>query len=655
MLLPVHLPQAACWDLTQEPFNADPTGQRDSTQAIIAAMNAVTSLSLAAFGDTLRELDSMPCLTGRHADGFENRKENGHLVGIFAARIPYAPTLYLPEGGYLVSNTIIYEHKRLCNSVGGEMNMQIRLRGAGKGKTVIRLADHAEAFQGDEPKPVVSVMAGERTNIAMSNYVEDLTIDTGRGNPAAVGLDFYANNTGCVRNVALRCPDGAASRGLMLGHSNWSGILLKHIEIEGFQTGLHIDSRTATMYMAGEDIRIQDCPVGVFAGRPSASLRRVRVSDCQTGVVVDGSGGLLALIDSELEGRGGQAIVRRDGMAYLANVEVRGFEGDDSIAEQMLPEQSLADDRMARLPVEERPLVPGGKACYVDDFGAAADGKTDASSAIQRALDSGAAEVHFGPGKYLLDAPVNVPASVNRLSFHFADLVAGPKLRAMKDQGAFVINADAKAPLLFEDLFAWEQWSGEHVTIDHACRRTLIIEDVHTQTLPLYKNTVRGGKVFLENVACTAGVIPGAKGHDRVCLRFYGQQVWARQVNPERGEPMALNDGGTLWVLGFKTEDDATAFHTINGGQTEVLGGVLNCGGHRHPSFLAEDSAMRVVCTSNGWNGHNTIRVAVCEVRDGQKTEVLASTLPDRGLEDYRGPQFIIPLYASPSLQTVQA
>lgn len=653
-MIPDHLPKAIQWDLTQAPFHADPTGRQDSTKALIAAMNVVTSLSLGAFGETLQELDALPFFDGYHPDGFENRKENGKLVGIFMARLPYAPTLYLPEGEYLVSDTVLYEHKRLCNSMGSEMNMQIRLRGAGPGKTVIRLADGAVAFQGSEPKPVISVMAGHRTNIAMSNYVEDLTIDVGRGNPAAVGLDFYANNSGSARNLEIRCPDGAASRGLMLGHCNWSGILLKNIRIEGFQTGLHIQSDTATMFMAGEEIDIRDCAVGVFAGRPSASLRGIRVSGAQTGVVIDGAGGLLVLVDSELEGRGGMAIARREGHAYLSKVNIRGFDEDTFIEDRMLPDQSI-EDGMARLPVETAPEVPQGKAVCIDDFGADSDARADSSSAIQKALDSGAAEVHFGQGKYLIDASVKIPSSVNRINFHFADLVAGPNLRAQKDQGAFIVQGDSDAPLKIEDLLAWEQWSGEHVTIDHASKRTLVIEDMHTQTLPLYKNSVRGGKVFLENVACTAGVIPGTKGHDRICLRFYGQQVWARQVNPERGEPMALNDGGTLWVLGFKTEDDATAFHTINGGRTEVLGGVLNCGGRRYPSFLAEDSAMRIVCTSNGWANQNTIRTAVAEVRDGQKTEILASSLPNRGLEDYRGPQFIIPLYVSPSLEAVEA
>jgi len=656
MMMPEHLPNAIQWDLTQAPFHADPTGKSDSTQAIVAAMNAVTSLTLGAFGETLRELDAMPTLNGYHPDGFENRKENGRLVGIFAARIPYAPTLFLPEGEYLVSDTLCYTHANLTNSGKSELNAQIRLRGAGAGKTIIRLADNAEAFQGEAPKPIVSVMKGERTNVAMSNYVEDLSIDVGSGNPAAVGLDFYANNSGCARNLEICCPDGQAARGLMLGHNNYSGILLRGIRIRGFKTGLHLDSGTATMFMAAEDIEVSDCKVGVFAGRPSMSLSNIRVSGAETGVVVDGAGGLLVLIDSELEGNGPQAIDRQEGMVYLANVTVRGFDGDAVIDEQMLPEQGTISGGMPRLPVENPPAIPASESrCVVDDFGAVPDGKTDATAAIQKALDSGAAEVHFGPGKYLLDGPVTVPGTVQRLAFHFADLVAGPKLRKMHDQGAFVISGESDQPLLFEDLFGWEQWSGEHVTIDHACTRTLVIEDVHTQTLPLYKNSVRGGKVFLENVACTAGVIPGTKDHDRICLRFYGQQVWARQVNPERGEPMALNDGGTLWVLGFKTEDDATAFHTVNGGQTEVLGGVLNCGGHRYPSFLAEDSSMRVVCTSNGWALHNTIRTAIREVRDGEVYEVLASKMPDRGVEHHRGPQFIIPIYVSPALESVEA
>ncbi|WP_269541505.1 glycosyl hydrolase family 28-related protein [Cerasicoccus fimbriatus] len=643
------LPISWRWDVTQAPFNADPTGERDCTQALIAAMNAATALTMGAFGRALDEISALPFNDGYHPDGFENRKENGKVVGIFPAHLPYVPTIYLPEGIYQISDRILYDHANLTNSSKSELNAQIRLRGDGPGKTVIRLADHAKAFQGEVPRAVVSLMRGHRTNVAMSNYVEDLTIDVGAGNPAAVGLDFYANNTGCVRNVAITCPDGAASRGLMLGHCNYSGILLKHITINGFQTGLHIDSSTATMYMAGEDISVTHCQLGVFTGRPSASLRNIRVENCSAGVLTDGAGGLLVLIDSLLQGRGGKSIELRDGYIYAANVQVRGFEGDRDIDQIVLPGEAIADDIMPRLNVEETPEAPETiHRCLVNDFGALGDGQTDDAPAIQQALNSGADVVEFAPGKYLLDSPVVIPAGVNRVAFHFVDLVAGPNLRQLKDQGAFIVRGDSDTPLLFEDLFAWEQWSGEHYTIDHASKRTLVISDVHTQTLPLYRNGVSGGKVFLDNIACTAGVIPGTKGHDRVCMAFRGQQVWARQINPERGEPMVLNDGGDLWVLGYKTEDDATAFHTINGGRTEVLGGVLNCGGARHPSFLTEDAQLRVTTTSNGWQAHNTIHTAIMESCNGEQTTVAASQFPNRGLEPERGPQFVIPLYGSP-------
>ncbi|WP_309381573.1 glycosyl hydrolase family 28-related protein [Cerasicoccus frondis] len=649
-MIPENLPTSWRWDVTQAPFHADPTGATDCTDALIAAMNAATALTIGAFGQALHEIAALPFLNGYHPDGFENRKENSRIVGIFPARLPYVPTIYLPEGVYLVSDRILYTHTNLTNSGNSELNAQIRLRGDGPDKSVIRLADRSKAFQGDFPRAVVSVMRGERTNVAMSNYVEDLAIDVGSGNPAAVGLDFYANNSGSVRNVAIRSSDGKGCYGLMLGHANYSGILLKHIQIEGFHTGLHIESRTATMFMTGEDIAIANCELGVFTGRPSASLRNIQVSDCQAGVVTDGAGGLLVIVDSQFQGTpGGQAIELRDGHLYASNIRIRGFERDHQINELVLPELDLPKGVMPRLPVEDTPATPASDSqCLVNDFGATGDGVADDSDAIQAALNSGAEEVHFGPGKYLLDSPVAIPPGVNRVAFHFADLVAGPTLRTKRDQGAFIVQGEADTPLLFEDLFAWEQWSGEHYTLEHASQRTLIISDVHTQTLPLYRNSVSGGKVFLDNVACTAGVIPGSKHHDRICMHFTGQQVWARQINPERGEPMMLNDGGYLWILGYKTEDDATAVHTINGGRTEVLGGVLNCGGRLHAAFLAEDSAMRITTTSNGWCKDNVIHTAIREIQSGKEMLFAASEFPNRGLEPNRGPQFIIPLYATP-------
>jgi len=80
-----------------------------------------------------------------------------------------------------------------------------------------------------------------------------------------------------------------------------------------------------------------------------------------------------------------------------------------------------------------------------------------------------------------------------------------------------------------------------------------------------YRNTAKAtGKIFLEDV-----FLPG--------WEFRGQQVWARQFNPENYDgdgstPQVANFGGKLWILGFKTEGPAPFLETSRGGTTELLG-----------------------------------------------------------------------------------
>ena len=54
-----------------------------------------------------------------------------------------------------------------------------------------------------------------------------------------------------------------------------------------------------------------------------------------------------------------------------------------------------------------------------------------------------------------------------------------------------------------------------------------------------------------------------------------------------------------MWVLGFKAEEEGTAFETLNGGRTEVLGGTLCiCYADRFPAIINRDSAVSIITSS---------------------------------------------------------
>ena len=651
----LHQGAQAVVNICEAPYFADPTGKEDCTEAILRALDDVTRHTQLAWRQTLAELEALPSQGTHYLNlSAENRRENGVLRATTHVQLPYLPVIYLPEGSYLVSNTLCYRHKDLVNTYGSEMNQQIRIRGAGSDRTFIRLKDNAPGFGKGERKPVISFMQTENTNVATSNYCEDLTISCGKGNSGAVGLDFFANNSGAVRNVRIVSEDGSGFAGLQLGHSNYSGILIKHVEVEGFDHGLHIDSGTGTMYAHVEDVNVRGQQIsGITVGAISLSLRKVSTAHVPVGLTSTSPLGHVVLVDSKMDGSGPMGIVHRAGGLYISNVTLTGFDDARHIDEWVNPRiyGETGGRAMPRLPLEETPVYTGsGKTSTgIRRFGAIGNGVNDDSPAIQAALNSGAAEIIFEPGRYLMNSPVVIPASVEHIDFNFCDLVSGVDLKQTDGEG-FVIggNPDASAPPLFiERLIAWEHWCGEHCTFTHASRRTVCFKDMQTQTLQFYRNTVSGGKVFFDNVAATTGAKPGTHGHGRFVIALRGQKVWARQLNPERGEPAILNDGGDLVLMGFKSEGRGIVVKTINGGRSEVLGGVVCFGKPESKAFVAENAEMRVSTTTYGWGPTSYYGTAISDKGREKAVIIKAEDLPSRAFDKSKGPRqgFLIPLY----------
>jgi hypothetical protein len=110
--------------------------------------------------------------------------------------------LYFPPGIYRVSATL--------NWIG----CCLTIRGAGSAETIIQLIDNAPGFADPAaPQPLIRSPAG---NMAFRQYVRDLTLDTGTGNPGAMGLDFIASNSGGLLNLVVRSGDGAGVSGINL-------------------------------------------------------------------------------------------------------------------------------------------------------------------------------------------------------------------------------------------------------------------------------------------------------------------------------------------------------------------------------------------------------------------------------------------------------
>jgi len=474
--------------------------------------------------------------------------------------------IYVPNGEYLVSDTLPW---------GRKQTRQI-LQGQSEGGVVIRLRDNAPTFQNPrEPKAVI--WTGKAPAQRFRNAIRNLTVDVGKGNPGAIGVQFIANNQGGVYHVTIRSSDpaGAGAIGLDLGYTNEQGpCLLKDVTVEGFEIGLKTAYTVDSVVAEHITLRNQR-RVALLNDGQCLSLRGLISENAVPAVVNKRGQSLLALIDARLDGRGdaaADAAIHNEAGLFARNVrtsgyaktivndaghgtdvvtpEVREFVSHDVLSLFPTPPESL------NLPIEETPQIPWDPPeqwVSVAEF-APQDERDDWTDALQQAIDSGHSTVFFPHRErpYKLTGTVRVRGAVQRI------IGLETNFEMARDHHPTFIIEDGEAPAVIIERFDWLYTHAEFI---HQAPRTLVLSAMAAHEV----STAPGaGDLFLEDMVF--GDLQVAKG----------TKVWARQLNLEGWqEPKSHNAGGQLWILGLKTETDSTAHMVTDRGQTEVIGGFL--------------------------------------------------------------------------------
>uniref|UniRef100_B8HVJ3 Rhamnogalacturonase A/B/Epimerase-like pectate lyase domain-containing protein n=1 Tax=Cyanothece sp. (strain PCC 7425 / ATCC 29141) TaxID=395961 RepID=B8HVJ3_CYAP4 len=539
-------PSAAIINVTQAPYGAKGDGKTDDTAAIQRALNDMIGL---------------------------------HKI------------LYFPNGTYLISASLQWANKNARGQPAWGFNW---IQGENPLKTVIRLKNGTFT----DPKQPMPLMAcgGFGSADWFHNYVQDLTFDVGRSNPSAIGLQFYSNNTGAVRNVAILSQDGQGRTGLDLYRDMNGPLLVQNLLVRGFEVGI----RTGAAVNSQTFEQIQLIGQTQFGFDNQGQSISIRGLTSENTVPAVRSYGVLSLLDATLVGRDGAstipAIVNYNGGRLgLRNITTRGYGralGDVETPDYAAALRIRGTDKVGSegptvteyfshpvtspfagpaaslgLAVQETPDVPWDDPktwAVVDTFNADPTGQRDSSAAIQQAIDSGATTIFF-PGFYAIEKPVIIRGKARRL------IGTGAWIDYQGKSKPDFIVGDGQSKVVVIEHFAPIN-GGIAVNTN----RTVVLRSLESRRI----SHPGKGLLFLEDVAT-----------DNFHLHT-GQRVWARQLNIENEGTHLTNAGGDLWVLGYKTERGGTLLHTRAGGRSEIFGtfSYTTTAGKLAPMFVTEDA-----------------------------------------------------------------
>ncbi len=554
-------------------------------------------------------------------------------------------TLYVPPGEYLVKDTLAWSR-------------YLVLHGAGPERTIIRLADKAAGF-GDpaKPKPLLKCSnfngTGRGSGSAMANYAYEITLDTGSGNPGAIGFQYHTNNTGRVENLVIRSGDGHGVAGLDLTLP-WPGPgLIKHMRIEGFDHGVLTSHREYSMVFEHLTLKNQK-KTGILNRGNICSIRKLTSQNTVPAIRNEQAGGMIVLLDAELTGGANNAYaIDNAGALYARNVKTAGYRG--AVHSHVVDEKQKVDRRAnveeadvkefvagdihapfggskssLGLPIMETPdpvEVPIDQWVNVRKYeNKVANG--DWTAAIQAAVDSDAQVIYFpAAGKYTVAGTIEIKRPV-RLVGMKNEISPGPgdKSPANPPQGN-----DAQKPTFrisgdFTGIVMADRLSLGHV--EHTGPSTLVVK---SGGMASYVTAPGVGPLFLEDV-----------GHGGWHFAN-GQKIWARQFNPESRAPAVeiTNTGAQLWILGLKTEYASINLINTGGARTEILGGLIYPVQKVEPDlpmFRNTDAWLSIVIAESIYAFPN--HKVIVEDRQGEQ-KVDFDTL------DWSGGRAKIPLYVS--------
>ncbi|BAY08140.1 glycosyl hydrolase family 28-related protein [Calothrix sp. NIES-2098] len=562
--------------------------------------------------------------------------------------------IYLPNGVYNISNSL---HWPTGKPYASDYKRTI-LQGESKDGVIIQLQDKSPNFQNPkQPRPVISTGFDPDLNSNSENFkaslvaqrfgnsVRNLTINIGKNNPGAQGLNFAANNQGAVRSVKIISADRQGTTGLAITHGEVGPLLVEDVEIVGFNNGILTNNSINSLTLQNITVRDQR-QAGIYNGGQVMSLEGFS-SFNSVPAIINGKnpnqgydpGSTLTLLNAKLIGRGKAktlSAITSTGFVYARNVVSSGYKniffsnghGTTKTIAKAVIDEFTSDSIVSAFPLPKRtskrlqkaslqlPIKQFPKLAWenpktwvsVEKFGAKPNDRKDDTAAFQKAIDSGATTV-FVPqtGNFTINGSLRLRGKVRRFI----------GTEGWIDGNGEIVVENGSQPTLIVENFLIQY--GTKVTWKNVSNRTVVFRSISGLDL----ESKGKGDLFIDDAVMGK-------------LRFLNpdQHIWARQLNPEgKAETNVINSGAKLWILGLKTEQGKTKIETINGGSTELLGAFIYAVEQQNP----KDPIFRIVNSSGSFAGvaeayydQDTYQIWVEETQGNTTKTITRSNLPDR-------------------------
>lgn len=490
--------------------------------------------------------------------------------------------VYLPAGTYLVSRPLIRRY------ADGRFGSGMILLGQSAADTIIKLADHVRDF-GDAASPrgvimtTAKLLDGTPTsggkdytkkgegNDAYENFIEDLAVDVGHGNPGAIGIDYLANNIGAIRDVRIIAPPDSGAIGISL-QRKWPGpALLQRVSVDGFDVGIAVANTEYGVTL--DHVRLSgQRSIGLANDSNAIAATDLTVQSEGTAIANTSPNGLVVLTHSTLQrsGEGAEALLNR-GIVTAYGLALQGFRAPDGASSPLFGALQGMQWRQQPLPSEatlpEAPPVPATPASqWINALRGVkiVAGKQDITNALRQALASGAATVYLPYGQYTISDAISVPPTLRRIVGMNASITVRPERNPAFARDEGMLRIDRPGPPLTIERLAFDMTDlGDQLAVEVTARRDVTLRDVVTAGTSLLDRKPEGGRVFIENTCCGS-------------LRIAGPQpVYARQLDTEGDGVRIANSGSPLTILGLKTEGDCTVLNNRDGARSLILGGLL--------------------------------------------------------------------------------